>query len=90
MARGRAYARRVDDLARAWNELHAATPRGWYVGRPGQRHGGQWAIYAFDTTEKAHIGRRSREWTAVGPTEVECVLEMARCLRAITSGDTPK
>ena len=60
-----------------------ATPPGWFVGRPGQRHGGQWEQYAFDTTEKAHIGRRSREWTAVGQTEVECVREMARCLRTI-------
>lgn len=30
-------------------------------------------MYAFDTTEKAHIGRRSREWTARA-----CL----RCLRA--------
>ena len=31
----------------AWAELHAATPPGWYVGRPGQRHGGQWEQYAL-------------------------------------------
>jgi len=60
------------------------------VGRPGQRHGGQWAIYAFDQTEKAQIGRRSREWTAVGQTEVECVREMVRVLRIIAAGDVPK
>jgi hypothetical protein len=71
--------RAMDERDRAWDELHATTPRGWFVGRPGQRHGGQWATYAFDTTEKAHIGRRSREWTAVGNTEEECVREMARC-----------
>jgi len=51
---------RTVDLAAAWDELHAATPPGWFVGRPGQRHGGQWEQYAFDTTEKAHIGRRSQ------------------------------
>ncbi len=78
------------ELADAWDELHAATPLGWFVGRPGQRHGGQWAMYAFDTTEKAHIGRRSREWTAVAQTEVECVREMARCLREISEGRVPK
>ncbi len=33
-----------------------------------------------DTTEKARIGRRSREWTAVGNTEVECVPECWRNL----------
>jgi hypothetical protein len=30
-----------DELDAAWDELHAATPAGWYVGRPGQGHGGQ-------------------------------------------------
>lgn len=34
-------------------------------------------MYAFDTTETAHIGRRSREWSAVGQTEDECVREMS-------------
>jgi len=46
-------------------------------------------MYAFDTTEKAHIGRRSREWTAVGQTEDDCVREMARCLREIAAGRAP-
>ena len=80
----------MDELEATWAELHDATPAGWFVGRPGQRHGGQWAMYAFDTTEKAHIGRRSREWTAVGQTEVECLVEMARCLREINEGRVPK
>jgi hypothetical protein len=46
-------------------------------------------MYAFDTREKAEIGRRSREWTAVGQTEVEYVSEMARCLREIIEGRVP-
>lgn len=58
----------MDELEVAWVEVHAATPPGWFVGRPGQRHGGQWAMYAFDQTEKAYIGKRSREWT-VGRTD---------------------
>jgi hypothetical protein len=62
----------MDDLEAAWAELHDATSPGWFVDRPGQRYGGQWEQYAFDQTEKAHIGKRSREWTAVGETEVEC------------------
>lgn len=33
-------------LEDAWADLHAATPLGWFVGRPGQRRGGQWAMYA--------------------------------------------
>ena len=69
-------------LEDAWDELHAATPPNWFVGRPGQRHGGQWEQYAFDATEKATSagavgsGRRSE-------TEVECVWQMARCLREL-------
>jgi len=43
-------------------------------------------VYAFDTTERVAIGKRSREWTAVGQTEVECVREMARCLRILAEG----
>lgn len=60
------------------------------MGRPGQRHGGQRAMYAFDTTEKAHIGCRSREWSVVGQTEVECVRDMGRCLREISEGRVPR
>lgn len=77
-------------IAEAWELLHAATPPGWFVGRPGQRHGGQWAIYAFDTAEKAHIGRRSREWTAVGLTELDVLIEMGNCLEAIRAGRVPR
>jgi len=47
-------------------------------------------MYAFDPKERAQMGRRSREWTAVGQTEVECVREMARCLREIGEGKVPK
>lgn len=67
-----------------------ATPPGWYLGTPVLRHGGQWAMYAYDTTEKAHIGKRSREWTAVGVTEAACVQEMARCLAALDEGKVPR
>ena len=75
----------------AWDELHAATPAGWYVGTPVYHvEREQWAPYAYDTTERVKIGRRSREWTAVGPTEVDAVREMARCLREIGAGRAPK
>ncbi len=47
-------------------------------------------MYAFDTTERAAIARRSREWTAVGQTEAECVREMARCLREIGEWRVPR
>lgn len=80
----------VTERKDAWAQFHANTPPGWFVGRPGQRRGGQWEQYAFDPKERAHMGRRSREWTAVGNTEVECVREMARCLRAISEGRAPK
>jgi hypothetical protein len=38
----------------------------------------------------AQVGRRSREWTAVGQTEIECVREMARCLGVIGDRGVPK
>lgn len=76
---------------RAWSDLHDATPTGWFVGTPSYHVERQeWATYAFDTREKAHIGKRSREWTAIAPTEDLVVREMARCLREISEGRPPK
>ena len=50
--------------------VHDATPEGWYFGRPyfDERHN-RWEQYAYDSAEKPVVGKRSREWTAVGPTE---------------------
>lgn len=80
----------TDDLEAAWDELHDATPAGWVVGRPrfhDERN--EWHQYAFDPSERPKVGKRSREWTAVGHTEVACVMEMARCLREISAGRWP-
>ena len=78
------------DLEDAWNELHDAKPAGWYVGRPScdDRHKA-WEQYAFDPVERAHLGHRSREWTAVAATELEVVRELARCLQLIREGQEP-
>ena len=84
----------MTDLADAWAELDAANASlGWSVGRPslhddvrGSEHREQWA---YDLRETAKVGKRSREWTAVGQTEVECVREMARGLREISDGWVP-
>ena len=79
------------EIVAAWKEVHSANDAlGWFVGRPGQRHGGQWEHYAFDPKETVHLGRRSREWTAVGQTDEECIFEMARCLREISAARVPR
>jgi hypothetical protein len=70
--------------------LLAATPPGWFVGRPmyhDERR--EWQQYAFDPSERAVIGHRKREWTAVAQTEEGVVREMARCLREIAVGRVP-
>jgi len=36
------------------------------------------------------VGPRSREWTAIGSTELEVVAEMARCLREIAKRKVPR
>jgi hypothetical protein len=79
------------ELESAWRELDTATPTGWYVGRP-NRHDerSEWHQYAFDPSERPKVGARSREWTAVGQTELEVVREMARCLREMSAGRLPK
>jgi len=78
-------------LAEAWDLVHANTPEGWYVGRPGcEERYRQWSQYAFDPSEKPVVGKRSREWTAVGQTELHVVQEMARCLGELKVGRWPK
>ena len=62
------------DLEDAWDDLQDATLAGWYIGRPSYDEGRHvWEQYAFDPSERAQAGVRSREWTAVAPTEVEVI-----------------
>ena len=78
-------------LPGAWSAVHDATPAGWYVGRPSYHNERrQWVQYAFDPAERPSVGLRSREWTAVAPTEAEVVREMAHCLREIKEGRAPR
>jgi hypothetical protein len=72
----------VSDLKDAWDALQAMTPSGCYVGKPSYHdERDEWLLYAFDPSERAVVGVRSREWTAVASTEVGVVREMARCLQ---------
>ena len=61
------------------------------MGRPGyvDRYR-QWNMYVFDSSERPVVGKRSREWTAVGQSELHCVQVMARCLEEIKAGRCPK
>lgn len=47
-------------------------------------------MYAYDTTEKPRVGLRSREWMAVGETELAVLEEMARCLAELSEGRVPR
>jgi hypothetical protein len=84
----------VTDLEIAWAELDAANTMGWSVGRPSLhddvRGAEHWEQWAYDAREKPKVGKRSREWTAVGRTEVDCIRELARCLREIGDGRWPR
>ena len=80
----------MTDLEAAWYAVHDNTPEGWYVGRPGyEERYHQSSMYAFDPSEKPVVGKRSREWTAVGRTELECVQVMARRLGELREGRWP-
>jgi hypothetical protein len=79
------------ELIEAWDDLHESTPPGWYVGKPTyDERRDEWTLYGFDTSERAKIGRRQREWTAVAPTQSGVVRSMASCLREIRAGRVPK
>ena len=78
------------ELAAAWAAVHDNTPEGWYVGQPMEhREPNEWSMFAFDPSGTPVVGKRSREWTTVGQTELRCVREMARCLRELGAGRWP-
>ena len=81
----------MTDRERAWDELHAATPPGWYVGTPVYHvERDQWVLYAYDPSERPVVGIRKREWQAVADSEIGVLRDMARCLREIAAGRAPK
>jgi hypothetical protein len=81
----------TDELERAWAAVHAATPEGWYVGRPSEHpERREWVMFAFDTRERAIEGKREGEWTTVAPSELEVLRSMAYCLRELRAGRWPK
>ncbi len=78
-------------LQGAWAEIIAVIPATWNVGEPSWHvERSEWHMHAWDTAERVSVGKRSREWTAVGATEVAVIREMARCLRESRDGRVPK
>jgi hypothetical protein len=81
----------MTDLEAAWAAVHENKPAGWYVGQPmAHPERSEWSQYAFDPSETPVVGKRSREWTAVGRIELECVEVMARCLGGLREGRWPE
>jgi hypothetical protein len=85
-----------------WRDVIAAKPPTWYVDAPLSRPNTRsrdlgipgtdrrWELYAFDTAEEADADRRRREWTALAPTRIGVLRQMARYLQAIGAGRVPK
>jgi len=62
----------------AYDELRAATPRGWEVKRPSfHSERNEWQMYAFRPAERPKVGRRKDEGTAIAPTEERVIRSMA-------------
>ncbi|CAN5605303.1 hypothetical protein BH20CHL6_BH20CHL6_13020 [soil metagenome] len=61
------------------------------VGRPSlHNERREWVQYAFDPSDRPTVGLRSREWTAIGSSELEVVVEMRRCLAEIKEERAPR
>lgn len=70
---------------------HDNTPRaGTSDGPTGTSDTTAGSMYAFDPRETPIVGKRSHEWIAVGPSELRCLQEMARCLAELREGRWPK
>lgn len=84
----------MTDLERAWAELDEANATlHWRVGRPylhEEMASNPWEQYAYDPSERPKAGGRSREWTAIGNSEIEVICDMARCLREIAAARVPR
>ena len=81
----------MTDLEAAWAAVHDDTPEGWYVGQPMEHPElDEWSHFAFDPSETPIVGKRSREWTAIGQTELHCVQTMAYCLGELKAGRWPE
>ena len=79
--------RHADELQVAWAEANAATPNGWYVGRPSEHpEPREWVMFAFDTRERAIEGKRTGEWMTVAPPDLEVGRSIAYCLRELGPG----
>ena len=75
-------------LEEAWSAVHDATPRaGMLAHRRFREYQNRWEMFAFDTNDRGRPGRpRTRQWTAVGASELEVLQEMARCLEVVGRG----
>jgi hypothetical protein len=81
----------MDDLREAWDLLNDSLPRGWQTGQPRwDERRQEWSLYAWDATERPVVGRRTREWTAVHPTQAGVLRELARCVAEISDGRAPR
>ncbi len=79
----------ASDLEAAWDAVHAALPPGWYVGRPSYHdERDERLLYAFDPSERAVVGIRSREWTAA--TEAEAAAQLGLAASALPQSRMPQ
>ena len=75
----------------AWERIDDATPAGWFVGLPSVAPGRvmPWSQYAFDRSERAVIGQRQREISAVGDTEIDVLERMSERLEQAKNARMP-
>jgi hypothetical protein len=71
------------ELAAAWDEVHANTPDGWYVGQPGyEERYRQWSMWCLVTS--SHAG----SFVTCALTWWLCSIRFVACLRRVADADT--
>ena len=77
-----------DELEQAWDQVYDVLPFRWFVVKPVHHpERGYWVAFA----RNPHARKTDPPFVeAIGPTESEALVELARCIREVLAGRVPR